>query len=46
MAEYCIRGLNARIPPSQTGTLTLSRGACRQVDQHWRLVTATRKTAR
>ena len=22
MAEYCIRGLNATIPPSQTGTVT------------------------
>ena len=24
MAEYCIRGRNATIPPSQTGTMTES----------------------
>ncbi len=35
MAEYCIRGRNATMPPSQTGTMALSaRGAAREVDEH------------
>ena len=48
IAEYCMRGLNATIPPSQTGAdQAVSAGPSGQVDEERAtIITASRNTAR